>query len=103
MGAALGTLVAEIAVFALEAYALREHLAELIRKSGLWRTILFSSVVVVLPLVIKLWIPVSAFWKLALGALAYFGAVYGMLWYAQEPMIRLAVSKACALLFRENT
>lgn len=102
MGAALGTLAAEVAVFALEACALREHLAELIRKSVLWRTMLFSSVVVVLPLVIKLWIPVPAFWKLALGAFAYFGAVYGMLWYAKEPMIRLAVSKVCALFLREK-
>jgi O-antigen/teichoic acid export membrane protein len=87
VGAAYGTLVAEIAVLAVEIVYLKDRLSALVKKSGLFRVTIIALICAAFPLAVKLVLSLSSFYSLLLCAVIYFGTVYGILLYKREPLL----------------
>lgn len=86
VGAALGTLIAEAAVLAVQAAAVQKlGIRFLDGKSAI--RILIVTLVSAAELILLRIVPISALWRVLLGAVIYFGTVYGVLLLLRDPTL----------------
>ena len=97
MGAALGTLAAEIMVLTMEMAYLKSIMRNLLRESEALKTLSVSAVAAVVLFFVKIRLSFQPFLMLLTGAMAYFTLVYGVLYCVGEPMVRQTLDKVCAL------
>lgn len=86
LGAAIGTLVAEMCVLAVQYYALRNEVREYFRSLGILRLIIALGVA----LASSFWVSalrISDFWILAISAVIFFSVYAISLYLAKEPLI----------------
>lgn len=86
-GAAIGTVMAEFAVLAVQAVALRETVVPLIRQIPVWKAVA-AAVVSSIPCVVIVGLGLGHFATLVLSAIAFFGVYLVILLLLKEPFVR---------------
>lgn len=77
VGAALGTLIAELVVLVYQAYVLRDFLNEIIRQAEYWKLGVALLIAGVMTLGMTQWITISSLFVLLVVTSVVFFAVYG--------------------------
>ena len=86
-GAAIGTVMAEFAVLAVQAVALKETVVPLIRQIPVWKAVV-AAVVSSIPCVVIVGLGLGHFVTLVLSAMAFFGIYFIILLLLKEPFVR---------------
>lgn len=87
-GAAIGTLVAETVVFAVQIYVLRETVVPIFCRISYWKILLGLAVGCAAVVPIKIWCDLGSFSTLAISAVLFFGLYGGVLYLSKEPLVR---------------
>ena len=87
LGAAIGTVVAELCVLLVQAIYLRKYIGQT------WKMISIGNIVVpfavsgVLAILLKLYLQTTLFWKLSISAIVYFGVYLVVFVLKRDPLI----------------
>lgn len=98
-GAAIGTLVAEIAVLIVQVREIKEDLTPLFKKVR-FLSVALAAIIAALSSILIKYLILSEFWILALGACTFFGVYLFVLYLLKDPIIKALLSRLNCMVQR---
>lgn len=87
LGAAIGTVVAELCVLLVQAIYLRKYIGQTWKMISIGNTVVPFAVSGVLAILLKLYLQTTLFWKLSISAIVYFGVYLVVFVLKRDPLI----------------